>query len=214
MAAAAWAAALPETERASAVTTVLSEWAATAPAQAAAWLTSQTFQNTDQHALALAALINPWTTTSPAAVSRYLNTIPPGPLLEAAASQFAVAAAATAPAESLMWAMNLTDPLQRNQVVADACEAWYTGSPDTFRAGISEAIGLMEDPAMRRSVYEMLYERDPTFQTSLLQLVDGKPLIPAAPTPATSDPAPTPPENLDPFAGPAIGGTPADPVSR
>ena len=89
-----------------------------------------------------------------------------------------------------MWAMNLSDPDQRNQVTADACETWYDKSPETFRAGIAEAITLMEDPAMRRSVYEMLYERDPDFQTSLLQLIDQNPLHgPISP----ADPVITPP---------------------
>ena len=105
-----------------------------------------------------------------------------------------------------MWAMNLSDPDQRNQVTADACETWYDKSPETFRAGIEEAITLMDDPAMRRSVYEMLYERDPDFQTQLLQLVDenslNKPVTPVAPATSPPEPLPLPDASLLPLPGP------------
>lgn len=187
-AAAAYAAALPENDRASAITAVLTTWAQANPAAAAAWLKSTSFPNDNERATAVATLITPWTTQSPAAASKFINSLPEGPAREAAASQFAVTAAPNAPAEALMWAMNLADPEQRNQVVTDACESWFEGSPDTFRQGIAEALGLMEDPAMRRSVYEMLYERDPSFQSNLLQLVDASPNTVSG----TSAPAPTP----------------------
>ena len=189
-AAASFAERLPLNERASAITAVVSSWATTAPSEAAAWVADLPFGSPGDHAIALAALVTPWSAQNPGSVSKFINTLPEGPAREAAASQFAVTAAATAPAEALMWAMNLSDPDQRNQVTADACETWYDKSPETFRAGIAEAITLMEDPAMRRSVYEMLYERDPDFQTSLLQLIDQNPLHgPISP----ADPVITPP---------------------
>lgn len=189
-AAAAYADSLPESDRASAITAVLTTWGQSNPAAAAAWLKSTPFSNENERATAVATLITPWTNQSPAAASKFINSLPEGPAREAAASQFAVTAAPNAPAEALMWAMNLADPEQRNQVVTDACESWFEGSPETFRQGIAEALGLMEDPAMRRSVYEMLYERDPSFQTNLLQLVDASPnTVSGTPAPA---PAPAP----------------------
>ena len=191
-AAAAYAAKLSPGDRAPAITAVLATWATTAPSQAAAWVANIKFDTPEEQGTALATLVTPWSRQSPAAASRFINTLPEGPAREAAASQFAVSAAATAPAEALTWGMNLTDPEHRNQVVADACESWYDGDPETFRAGIAEAISLMDDPAMRRGVYEMLYERDPAFQTSLLKLVDSAPL-PATEAPAASDPAPAAP---------------------
>ena len=201
-AAAAFAGRLPDNDRASAITAVISTWAATAPAEAAAWLTHVSFGSPSDHAITLGALVTPWSAQNPGAVSKFINTLPEGPAREAAASQFAVTAAATAPAEALMWAMNLSDPDQRNQVTADACETWYDKSPETFRAGIEEAIGLMDDPAMRRSVYEMLYERDPDFQTQLLQLVDknaqDKAVPPAPPAP---EPLQLPDASLPPQTG-------------
>lgn len=190
-AAATFANNLPASDRPAAITAVLAAWGVTAPAAAAAWLKQVSFDSEADQATAIAALVTPWTSQSPGAVSKYINTLPEGPAREAAASQFAVTAAATAPAEALMWAMNLNDPDQRNQVVADACEAWFEGSPDTFRTGIIEAIGLMEDPAMRRGVYEMLYDRDPAFQENLLQLVDQAPQISAG-TPPVPAPVPAP----------------------
>ena len=194
-AAAAYAGSLPATDRSAAINTVLAIWAATAPAQAGAWLSSTTFPSENDRALAVAALITPWTAQSPAAASKYINNLADGPAREAAASQFAITAAPNAPAEALMWGMNITDPDQRNQVVADACESWLDGSPDTFRSGIAEALGLMEDPAMRRGVYEMLYERDPAFHDNLLALADPAPA--ANPTPAPA-PAPAMPFPLQP----------------
>jgi hypothetical protein len=197
-AAAAFAGRLPDNDRASAITAVISTWAATAPAEAAAWLTDVSFGSPSDHAITLGALVTPWSAQNPGAVSKFINTLPEGPAREAAASQFAVTAAATAPAEALMWAMNLSDPDQRNQVTADACETWYDKSPETFRAGIEEAIGLMDDPAMRRSVYEMLYERDPDFQTQLLQLVDKNAqdkAVPPAPEPLQLPDASLPPQS-------------------
>ena len=205
-AAATFAERLPANDRASAITAVISTWAAIAPTEAAGWLTQVSFESPSDHAIALGALVTPWSTQNPGAVSKFINTLPEGPAREAAASQFAVTAAATAPAEALMWAMNLSDPDQRNQVTADACETWYDKSPETFRAGIEEAIALMDDPAMRRSVYEMLYERDPDFQTKLLQLVDenslNKPVTPAAPATSPTEPLPLPDASLLPLPGP------------
>jgi hypothetical protein len=201
-AAAAFAGRLPDNERASAITAVISTWAATAPAEAAAWLTHVSFGSPSDHAITLGALVTPWSAQNPGAVSKFINTLPEGPAREAAASQFAVTAAATAPAEALMWAMNLNDPDQRNQVTADACETWYDKSPETFRAGIEEAIGLMDDPAMRRSVYEMLYERDPDFQTQLLELVDKNALDKAVtPAPPATKPLQLPDASLLPPSG-------------
>lgn len=204
-AAAAFAEGLPGNDRASAITAVISTWAATAPSEAAAWLTQVPFELPSDHALALGALVTPWSAQNPGAVSKFINTLPEGPAREAAASQFAVTAAATAPAEALMWAMNLSDPDQRNQVTADACETWYDKSPETFRAGIEEAMSLMDDPAMRRSVYEMLYERDPDFQAQLLQLVDqnalDKAASPVTPAPPTVEPLLLPDASLLPQAG-------------
>ncbi len=210
-AAAAFAERLPDHDRASAITAVLASWGLSAPAAAAAWLKQVTFASDSDQSIATAALVTPWTSQSPGAVSKYINTLPEGPAREAAASQFAVTAAAAAPAEALMWAMNLRDPDQRNQVVADTCESWYDGSPDTFREGIAEAIGLMEDAAMRRGVYEMLYDRDPGFQDNLLQLIDQPPAAPAvsAPTPAS---APEPLAAPPPVADEAAFGTPARPI--
>ena len=212
--AAAFAERLPANDRSAAITTVVSTWATTAPSEAAAWLTQIPFESDSDQAIAMGALVTPWSTQNPAAVSKFINSLPEGPGREAAASQFAVSAAATAPAEALMWAMNLKEPDQRNQVTADACETWYDRSPETFRAGIAEAIALMDDPAMRRSVYEMLYERDPDFQTKLLQMVDQTPLNdPAAPAAPVSpsveslllpdaallpQPAPNPPDPAAP----------------
>lgn len=189
-AAADYAEALPPNDRSPAITSVLAVWAASAPAQAGGWLNATTFPTENDRAVAVAALITSWTTRSPAAASKYINTLADGPAREAAASQFAVTAAPTAPAEALMWGMNLADADQRNQVVADACESWLDGSPDTFRSGIAEAISLMEDPLMRRGVYEMLYERDPAFHDNLLALAD--PAATAA-TPAPHTPAPAAP---------------------
>jgi hypothetical protein len=186
--AAAYAESLPAGERTAAITAVLGTWAAASPAEAGAWLSRLTFPSETDHAIAVAALVTTWTSQSPAAVSKYVNNLPDGPAREAAASQFAVTAAATAPAEALMWALNLRDPDQRNQVVADACENWYEGSPDTFREGIAEALGLMEDAAMRRGVYEMLYDRDPAFHDKLLTLAD-----PVTAVPPPLQPAPTAP---------------------
>ena len=204
-AAAAFAERLPDNDRASAITAVISTWAATAPAEAAAWLTHVSFGSPSDHAITLGALVTPWSAQNPGAVSKFINTLPEGPAREAAASQFAVTAAATAPAEALMWAMNLSDPDQRNQVTADACETWYDKSPETFRAGIEEAMGLMDDPAMRRSVYEMLYERDPDFQTQLLQLVDenslSNPVAPIAPATSPAEPLQVPDASLLPQPG-------------
>ena len=188
--AAAWAALLPAPERAAPLTAALAQWATSDPPAAAAWLALASFDSELDRAAAAAALITPWTDQSPAAAAKYLNSLPEGPAKEAAASQFAVAAAATAPAEALMWAMNLSDPTQRNQVVADACETWFDRDPEAFRGGIAEAIGLMDDPAMRQGVYQMLYERDPTFQTHLLQLVDRAPPADGAP-PAASPASPS-----------------------
>jgi len=199
-AAATFAERLPINDRASAITAVISTWATTDPSAASAWLAQVPFESPGDHALTLGALVTPWSTQNPGAVSKFINTLPEGPAREAAASQFAVTAAATAPAEALMWAMNLSDPDQRNQVTADACETWYDKSPATFRAGIEEAIALMDDPAMRRSVYEMLYERDPDFQTQLLQLVDEKSLNkPKSTTP--TEPLPLPDASLLPQPG-------------
>ncbi len=212
-AAAAFAERLPGNDRASAITAVISAWAAAAPAEAAAWLIHVSFESPSDHATTLGALVTPWSTQNPGAVSKFINTLPEGPAREAAASQFAVTAAASAPAEALIWAMNLSDPDQRNQVTADACETWYDKSPDTFRAGIEEAMGLMDDPAMRRSVYEMLYERDPDFQTQLLQLVDqttlDKPASPVAPATPPTEPLLLPDASLLPQSGQATLG--ADP---
>ena len=204
-AAAAWAASapaaaadfaenLPAADRTAAITAVLAVWANTAPAQAGVWLNGTAFASETDRAVAVAALVTPWTAQSPAAVSKYINSLPDGPAREAAASQFAVTAAPTAPAEALMWAMNIRDPDQRNQVVSDSCESWFNGSPDTFRSGIAEAIGLMEDPAMRRGVYEMLYEHDPAFHDNLLTLADPAPATvlttPAAAPENTGQPPP------------------------
>ena len=205
-AAAAYAESLPPGERSAAITTVLGVWAVTAPGQAGEWLNRTTFPSENDRALAVAALITPWTTQSPAAASKYINTLPDGPAREAAASQFAVTAAPTAPAEALMWGMNLAAADQRNQVVADACESWLEGSPDTFRSGIAEAITLMEDPVMRRGVYEMLFERDPAFHDNLLSLADTipapapTPVSPAAPVLPSDAPLlfPAPPELPEP----------------
>ena len=215
LAAAAYADKLPPSDRTGAITAVLTQWADRAPAAAAAWLSNIDFPSPDEQSLALAALITPWASQSPSAVAKYINALPEGPAREAASSQFAISAAATAPAESLMWAMNIKDPVQRNQVVTDACEAWYDQSPDTFRSGIGEAIALMEDPTMRRGVYHMLYERDPAFQTNLLQMADQAPASPgpaaASVEPVTVSPVPA---GDDPFA-PAPGEpAPADPSSR
>ncbi len=215
LAAAAYADKLPPADRTQAITAVLTQWADIAPAAAAAWLSNIDFPSPDDQSLALAALITPWASQSPSAVAKYINALPEGPAREAASSQFAISAAATAPAESLMWAMNLKDPVQRNQVVTDACEAWYDQSPDTFRSGIGEAIALMEDPTMRRGVYQMLYERDPAFQTSLLQMADQAPAAPG-PTSAVPEPvtvSPVPAEN-DPFAPAPAESAPPDPASR
>ncbi len=205
-ASAEWAATLPASDRTAAITNAVTTWAASAPGAAAAWLATTPFPTENDRAAAAAALITAWTPQSPSSVSKYINSLPEGPAREAAASQFAVTAAATAPAEALMWAMNLADPVQRNQIVADACETWYDGSPDTFRSGIAEAIALMEDPTMRRGVYEMLYERDPAFQANLLSLADPAPAPP--PTPA-ADPAAPPAVSpvtplLDPVPPPPV----------
>ncbi|MES2707197.1 MAG: hypothetical protein V4726_11415 [Verrucomicrobiota bacterium] len=195
-AAAAWVTGLPAADKAAAATTLAAAWAQAAPAAAAAWLARQKDAGQESQAGALAVLTTLWAEQSPGAASKFLNSLPEGPARDAATSQFAVAAAPTAPAEALTWAMNLTDPVQRNQVVADAAESWYDGAPEGFHAGISDALALMDDATMRKGVYEMLYDRDPGFHDNLLKMIE-----PAAPV---STPAPaTPP------AGSASGNEPA-----
>ncbi|MDB6069417.1 MAG: hypothetical protein JWL81_588 [Verrucomicrobiales bacterium] len=208
--AAAWAASLSGEERTAAIVTSITAWAALSPASASQWLSSITFSSENDRAAAAAALVTAWTAQSPAAVSKFINSLPEGPAREAAASQFAVTAAPNAPAEALMWAMNLTDPEQRNQVVADACESWLYGSPESFKAGIAEAMTLMEDPAMRRGVFEMLYERDPAFQTNLIKMVDDA-TTPKPPDSSTV-PAPAPAQTPAPAASEATLNPPAAPV--
>ena len=56
---------------------------------------------------------------------------------------------------------------------------------------------------MRRSVYEMLYERDPDFQTQLLQLVDQNAQDKAVtPAPPATEPLQLPDASLLPQSGP------------
>lgn len=193
--AATWVATLPAHEKELASATLTAAWSATAPAAAAAWLANQKDAGKETQTAALAVLTTNWAEQSPGAASRFLNTLPEGPVRDAAASQFAVAAAPAAPAEALAWAMNLEEPAQRNQVVTDATESWYDGAPEGFRAGISDALSLMDDPEMRKSIYEMLYNRDPGFHDNLLKLVE--PSAPATPSavpgePFTPEPAATP----------------------
>lgn len=202
-AAAAWVASLPAAEKPGATATLIGAWADSDPAAAAAWLGQQPDAGQESQLAAVSVLATAWAESSPGAVSKYINSLPEGPVREAASSQFAIAAAPAAPAEALTWAMNLTDPLQRNQVVADACESWYDGAPEGFRAGISEALAFMDgEGEMRKGVYEMLYERDPAFHHNLLQLVDKGSPAAAAPLPAASNNpfAASVPQISDPFA--------------
>ncbi|MDB6133903.1 MAG: hypothetical protein JWM59_2146 [Verrucomicrobiales bacterium] len=202
-AAAVWVTGLPAAGKAAAVPLVAA-WAQTSPEAAAAWLARQQDAGQESQTAAVAVLATTWAEKNPGAASRFVNSLPEGPVREAASSQFAVAAAPTAPAEALTWAMNLTDPVQRNQVVADAAQSWYEGAPEGFRTGISDALALMDDPAMRKSVYEMLYERDAGFHDNLLKLIE--PASPAQAASTLSSPSTaTPPASFVPESTPAAG---------
>lgn len=214
-AAAAWVASLPAAERPGATTTLIATWADSDPAAAAAWLGQQPDAGQESQLAAVSVLATVWAESNPGAVSKYINSLPEGPVREAASSQFAIAAAPNAPAEALTWAMNLTDPLQRNQVVADVCESWYDGAPEGFRSGISDAFAFMEgEGEMRKGVYEMLYERDPAFHDNLLQLVDKGPPSAAPFSPASVENFPsTRAQPADPFATvPAATVPPVTPI--
>lgn len=206
-AAADWVSHLPQAEKESAAATLTAAWSATEPAAAAAWLARQADANQETQTTALAVLAANWGEQSPGAASRFLNSLPEGAVRDAAASQFAIAAAPAAPAEALAWAMNLPDPEERNQVVTSATENWYDGAPEGFRAGISDALSMMDDPSMRKGVYEMLYERDPGFHDNLLKLVE--PAAPAAAPVAPVAPAAVPSQ---PYT-PAPAASPAAPVA-
>lgn len=213
-AAAEWVSHLPAGEKESAAAALTAAWSATAPAAAAAWLARQSDANQETQATALAVLAANWGEQSPGAASRFLNSLPEGSIRDAAASQFAIAAAPAAPAEALAWAMNLPNPEERNQVVTSAAENWYDGAPEGFRTGISDALSLMEDPEMRKNVYEMLYDRDPGFHDNLLKLVEpAAPVAPAAvpsqpfaPEPAAA-PIPVPSHPIPETAAPATADT-------
>lgn len=209
-AAAAWVSGLPAADKTAATAALVAAWAQTSPEAAADWLARQQDAGQESQTSAVAVLITNWAEKNPGAASRFVNSLPEGPVREAASSQFAVAAAPSAPAEALTWAMNLTDPVQRNQVVADAAERWYDGAPEGFRAGISDALALMDDPTMRKSVYEMLYKRDTGFHDNLLKLIEPASPAQAAATlasPSTvSPPAPVAPETV-----PATGASPGLP---
>lgn len=196
--AASWVAGLPAADKPAAEATLIAAWSQSSPSAAAAWLARQKEAGQESQTTALAVLTTNWAEQSPGAASKFVNSLPEGPAREAATSQFAIGAAATAPAEALTWAMSLTDTEQRNQVVADAVESWYDGAPEGFRAGISDALAMMDDATMRKGVYEMLYDHDPGFHDNLLKLVE--PAAPAsvpASTPAAA-PASASPSHEDP----------------
>lgn len=196
VAAGAWVENLPAGTRRAAATQLVQVWAEADAAAAGAWVRTFAAKNPGESGAAAAALVSVWAAEDPAAASRWINGLPEGPVREAASGVFAVEAATRDPAVALTWAMNLAGEPQRNQTVADVCEAWFDADEDSFRQNIGEAVAGMTNYAMRKGVYEMLYERDLVFHDNLLFWIE------------ITEPAPDP----DAAAG-AAPGHPADEAS-
>lgn len=190
--AAAWVTTLPEKGRNVAALQVVQAWAERDGAAAAAWVTAAFAGKPKELEAPAAVLAMSWARESPAAVSRWLNTLPAGPAKEAAITAFAVSAAPKAPSSALAWAMSIGSQEQRNETVVNVCERWYDEAPESFRGGIAAALDAMEDPLMRRGIYEMLYERDPGFRDQLLALVE-EPADSPEPGQTPGEPEPPPP---------------------
>ena len=188
-AASAWVMSLPPGERNSAAVPVVQAWAEKDGAAAAAWLGAAFGSDPKAMQAPAAVVAMVWSGTSPAGVSRWLNTLPEGEVRDAAATAFAVSAAAEAPSAALLWATSLAAPEQRYQTVADVCERWFDEANESFREGIVPALDSMEDPAMRKAVYAMLYERDPGFRDQVLALVE-EPAPEEQPAPSETPEAP------------------------
>lgn len=186
--AATWIESLPADEKFAAAAQIVGPWAEMDAPAASTWLLRLSPDHTDDIAVAAAVLVNRWTEADPGAVSRWVNSLPAGDTREAAAAVFAVAAAPIAPADAMQWAQSLTDETRRIETVTGVCESWHDAAPDEFRAAIGTHLQKMTDPAMRKSVYEMLYEKDEDFHDNLLELIENQPDDSAQPNGDTPGP--------------------------
>jgi hypothetical protein len=181
--AAAWAQSLDPSDFPAAATAVADAWSRSAPARAAAWLTSLSPEPNPALEAAAGTVVQHWTEQNPGAVSQWLNAMPESPQKDSAASLFALAAAPVAPTDAMLWASSLADDTLRRDTVAGVCERWYDAAPDEFKAQIPAQLDLLEEPALRHGIYEMLYEKDPEFRLTLLRIADGDIPPPGADSP-------------------------------
>ncbi len=191
-AAATWVETLPANDKMEAAANVVSAWPD--GAAAGAWLMRLAGDDIDAIAAPAAVLAQRWTEEDAGAVSKWLNALPPGVAREATASVFASAAAPIAPDDALLWAQSLSAPEDRTETVVDVCEKWFEASPDEFRAGIEDQLKTITEPGLRKAIYTMLFEKDPAFKDTLLDLVEES----QNPQPAPADVAPPPAALADP----------------
>jgi hypothetical protein len=174
-----WVESLPAEDRAMAATQVIEPWAASDPEAAATWMMRLLPDDPEMLANVGSVLVDAWTNKDPAAVSRWLNALPPSELREATTASFAASAAETAPTDAILWASSLADVTARHELVAEICGVWYDTQPKDFRDQIATQLDAMPDAEMRKSVYEILYEKDRPFHDSLLKLAEVDPNAPA-----------------------------------
>ncbi len=201
--AATWVETLPPSDRLLTATRIAAIWGEKDGPAAAAWLLRLAGADHSTITAPAAILAEVWTETDPSAVSRWLNNLPPGQTREAAATSFAGAAAAIAPTDALLWAKSLSQDTSRVTTVVDVCEKWFEAAPEEFRIGIEAELTAMPELTMRKAVYAMLYEKDPGFKESLLDLVEQPVPVAPPPPPPSTEPIPTPPptpaEDQPPF---------------
>ncbi len=126
-----------EAERAAALGPVAEQWAQSAGAQAAAWVSGLKDETAQAHAAA--GLIKGWVDKYPRAASQWMKGLQPGKTRDAAVTALTQSQAAQKdPGAALGWAASIQDVELRNQILPKLLKDWQEKDPAALQKFLSK----------------------------------------------------------------------------
>lgn len=127
----------PEARRADLTSNVAAAWAARAPEEAVAWVT--TLPDDTTRSSALAAVASGWIAKDAYGASEWITTFPAGPDKDRAADALVKAIAMDSPEEAWQWTLSIADPALRANSVLQSLTAMQKRDPVTARQWLESA---------------------------------------------------------------------------
>ena len=130
--AAAWAGALPETEREAAFYEIMGAWARRAPERAAAFA-----QTHDKNGQLVSSVANEWLPYAPEQAAAWVDKLPAGDVRDTGLMRVAEIISREDPGAAALWAQRISSAPQREEQLQNICGQWISVDPVAAKAWIS-----------------------------------------------------------------------------